>query len=405
MNKPTILISKTGAVGYSREYSLAHRSKKAASAGEQGTTEAVLRHLGGRGDLRVVYFGQWRGVLPDGIKYVEADVAGLNDLTTAREQKERWANDMAKLRPFNPKLFITIAGYASNTSWIDNPLCNATQACAVRYTGPLLNVIQKLKLPRVLIVNDIRNYPKEAELTWGWEWLRPIACLSQREKDWSRIITGKRWNIREVYSAAEHWRDFHRAEPIPKDLSCVVCGHAHIGDGKRLKTHDAAWRTILGGKLPKDLRIYGQGWEHFSDYDPKLMPGLVSPAEVEKLFARSKTTVVTITGGELYTNKARFALAQNCLPLFYGRGEPHTMDPLGKYLPLDSPFRIGDKDDLMFLVNHFGSCETSRQDLVDKLWKLTEPNWSMLDDCIDKIIAGVNYDTDWWWNKFGGYRE
>ena len=107
-------------------------------------------------------------------------------------------------------------------------------------------------------------------------------------------------------------------------------------------------------------------------------------------FAKAKTTVVTITGGDLYTNKARFALAQDCLPLFYGSGGPHTMDPLGKYLRLTDRDRIIIPGDLADRVKFFCRNEYARRKMIDKLWRLTEPDWSMLDRAIDG-------------ERFGGY--
>ena len=308
----------------------------------------------------------------------------------------------------DPKMFITIAGYAAGFSHVDNPNWISVQSAAVRYTGPTLNIIQTCELPRIVVVNDIRNYPKEGEMSCGWNWIRPCALLSQREKNWTRIVNGMKWNIREVYSAAEHWRDFIRLPYQEKTLPVSVIGHAHMLDGKKLKGYDTVWRLILHDLSElkrKGMKIYGKGWEHFSEYDSECMGNLVTPAEVSEILAKSKMCPCAITGGELYTNKGRFCLAQNCLPLFYGNGGPYTYDPLGKQLSLDSVYRIVLVGDLLRLVDYFDNNEISRQQLIDKLWSVTTPNYSRLDECIDDILKGCDTESDEWWEKYGGYRR
>lgn len=409
MKKPTILISKMGAVAYTTEYNKTREARRS-SAGEQGTTDAVVEHLLARGDLRVAYFGQWRGDAPRDMVYVQSDIKGLTDLTTSKEQKKRWANDLERVVPLEPKAYVTIAGYASNFSTVDNPRFVTVQAAAVRYTAPLINVMQTCELPRIVIVNDTRNFPKEGEMSHGWDWVRPRALLSQRAKEWTRVVSNKKWNIREVYSAAEHWRKFSRLSKREKTSPVTVVGHAHMGDGKRLKGYDAVWRTILAPESDvktlkrMGLRVYGKGWEHFSGWDSEYMGNLVTPAAVDEILAKSKTCPVTITGGGLYTNKGRFCLAQRCLPLFYGNGGPYTYDPLGKYVPLDSDLRITRPGDLLRLVTYFNGHEKERQQLMNKLWRITMPDYSLLDECIDGMLSGQNTETEEWYQKFGGYR-
>ena len=410
MKRPTILISKMGSVTYSADEQ-AKRTAKRSSAGEQGTTLAVVDHLLSRGDLTVVFFGTWRGDKPDGLVHVEPDVTGMTDYCTAREQKERWSNDLLKIVPLDPKLYVTIAGYASSRCDIGNVAIAAVQLCATRYTAPILNVIERCKLPRIVILNDTRNVPQEGEMSLGWDHVRPVAMLSQRDKNWSRVIMGKRWDIREVYSAAEHWRDFTRLPHRDKTAAVTVIGHAHMLDGKRLKGYDDVWQTILGPEKDVEIlkqmgmRVYGKGWEHFSKHDSSYMLGLLKPHHATEILASSKTCPCAITGGELYTNKPRFCLAQTCLPLFYGDGGPYTMDPLGKYVILDSCSRIKKQGDLLRLVQYFDNNDVVRQNFIDSLWKATEPDYSLLDECIDGLLAGRDTGTSSWWATFGGYRR
>jgi len=414
MPKPTIIVTKMGSICYTAEYTKNHRNKKKAVKGEQGTTEAVVHHLLSL-DLNVIYFGQWRGDLPSGLIYVPSNIVGHKDTTTAEQQKTNflmdiWAMDavLAELGGAKPVAFVAIAGYASNIATVDNEWCITCQACAVRYTGPSINIMKHYNLPRITICNDTRNYPNEGEVaSEGWEMLRSVALLSQRERYWIKPLQYERWFVDEKYAAAEHWRLFDEragSTTTKKTVDCQIVGHAHMKDGKKLKGYDEAWQSILAGRLPERLRVYGLGWEHFSMYDAgsdeNIFPGI---ADMKEVFARSKCTIITMTGGELYTNKARFALSQNCLPLFYGRGEDYTMDPLGKYVDLDSGWRITDPGDLKKKVDLICKNELARQRMIDKLWDLTSPDYSMLDECIHDLVCGAPFDMDWWREKYGGY--
>ncbi len=408
--RPTILVSKMGTVTYTAEEQRKRPAKKS-SAGEQGTTLAVVDHLLGRGDLDVVFFGSWRGEVPRGLTHVEPDTTGMDEYLTSREQRARWTVDLSHVLPLDPKLHVTVAGYASSRCDVGNDAVAAVQLCATRYTAPILNVMQRCKLPRIVILNDVRNVPQEGEMSLGWDRVRPVAVLSQRDKNWSRVIMGKRYDIREVYSAAEHWRDFVRLPPVEKTLPCTVIGHAHMqeGKGKRLKGYNEVWHDILAPDEDverlkfMDMRVYGSGWEHYDRYDSAYMGTLLKPHEVMEALAKSKTCPCAITGGELYTNKPRFCLAQGCLPLFYGDGGPYTMDPLGKYIDLGSDLRIRQPGDLLRLVNFFDNNEKIRMNLVDSLWDKTTPDYSLLDECVDGLLAGRDTSTSSWRCTFGGY--
>lgn len=412
MKKPTILISKMGTVTFTAEEQRKRPAKKS-SAGEQGTTLAVVDHLLERGDLDVVFFGSWRGEIPDGLTHVEPDTTGMNEYCTVKEQQARWCEDLAHVIPLSPRLHVTVAGYASSRCDVGNDALAAVQLCATRYTAPILNVMESCELPRIVILNDVRNVPQEGEMSLGWDHVRPVAVLSQRDKNWSRVIMGKRYDIREVYSAAEHWRDFVRLPATKKTLPVTVVGHAHMqeGKGKRLKGYNKVWHNILApssdvfGLVNDGMRVYGAGWEHYDWYDSSYMGTLLKPHEVTEVLAKSKTCPCAITGGELYTNKPRFCLAQRCLPLFYGDGGPYTMDPLGKYVALDSSLRIRKPGDLLKLVKYFDNNDVQRMNLVNSLWDKTTPDYSLLDECVDDLLAGRDTWSVWWWTKFGGYRE
>jgi hypothetical protein len=403
--KPVVLITKVGSVFYTRE--LAARASK---VGEQGETEGIINHLLERDDIQVVYFGQWRGEIPEKMKYVESHLEDLGDLSTAKHQEKCWAIDTKAVQEYEPVIFVQVAGYAATLSWIGNPRVAGVQAAGVRYVSPLLNILQSLKLPRIVVNNDPRSYPREGEMSMGWDYVLPRALLSQRTKEWSRIIHAKQYNVREVYAGAENWCEHIRLER-PKTVPCTIVSHAHIKDGCKFKARDEAWANVLAPvedvEELKDLglRVYGKGWEHFSGYDSSYMLGSIRPNEVMEILAEAKTCPAVAAGDGFYTGKLRTCLAQDCLPLFYGRGAPHTFDPLEKYVPFSSEFRIVEPGDLLRVVDYFNEHERDRQWWVNYLWERSKPDWSLFDDCVNDVLAGRDMNTESWWQKYGGYRR
>ena len=404
--KRTVVVSKVGGVFYTR--ALATKNSK---VGEQGETEGIVKHLLKRDDIQVVFFGQWRGDIPANMIYVEAFIDGLNEMSTGAYQKECWAYDVARLAPYEPKFAIQIAGYASCNSTLNNPVGAAVQAAGVRYNGPVINILEKLKLPRIVINNDPRSYPRESEMAWGWDYVRPRAILSQRTRTWPRRMRALTFECREVYAGAENWCEHIRLHQ-DKTIPCTVVSHAHIGDGCRFKERNTAWQTILSPQKDVEdlksysMRVYGQGWKYFSGYDPELMPGPIRPNEVMSILAQSKVCPVVAAGDNFYTSKLRTCLAQGCLPLFYGKGEPFTFDPFEKYVSLNNTagLRITEPGDLLRLVRYWDREEQNRIEWVEELWRVSAPDWSMLDKCVNDMLEDRDMNTEEWWQTYGGYR-
>ena len=404
--KPTVIVTKHGSVFYARSV-----AKAGSVSGEQGETEGIIKHLLQRDDFNVVYFGQWRGPHYKNLIIVPSNIDGLNDLSTGIEQREQGDVDVEALRVYDPKLIVTVAGYASTMSSIDNPHYALVQAAGVRYVWPTLNVIQQLRLPRVVINNDPRSYPREGEMSkdFGWSYVRPVALLSQRTCDWTRVVWGTTLRCREVYAGAENWCEHIRRSPTDS-VPCTVVAHAHIKDGCKFKGRDIAWAKILAPVEDVDelhemnLRVYGKGWEHFSEYRRDIMHGPINPSEVMDVLAAAKTCPAVAAGNHFYTSKLRTCLAQNCLPLFYGRGEPFTFDPLGKYWTLHSPYRISEPGELLRQVKYWDSHDRLRENWIDVLWEMSKPDWSLFDNCINDVLEGRDTSNDTWWTEYGGYR-
>jgi len=402
--KRSIIIAKVGSVFKTR--ALAAKSSK---VGEQGETEGIINHLLERNDIQLIYFGMWYGDVPKNLILIEPFIEGLDENSAGKYQKECWAYDTSRVIDYEPIAFINIAGYAATNATIDNLVGAGLQAAGIRYVGPALNIMQSCKLPRIVINNDPRSYPRESEMVWGWEYVMPAALLSQRTLDWTRMMRLKKIAVREVYAGAENWCE-HIRLPSTNEIPCTIVAHAHIKDGCRFKARDNAFSKILTPWEDVEnlhnlgLRIYGKGWEHFSRYDERLMPGVIRPNEVMEVLAKSMMCPAVAAGNGFYTGKLRTCLAQRCLPLFYGRGEPHTFDPLEKYLPLNSPLRINKPGDLLRVVNLVCNKDTRREEVIDEIWEASTPNWSLLDDCIDDLLKGRDIKSEGWWQRYGGYR-
>lgn len=404
--KPAVVIAKVGSVFYTRKL-----AAKNSSVGEQGETEGIINHLLDRGDIQVIYFGLWRGDVPDGLIVIEPHIDGFDEYTSASQQQQGWAKDADVVRPYEPKAFINVTGYASTCCSVDNPAAAGVQACGIRYSGPAIGLMQSLHLPRICVNNDPRNYPREGEIVWNWDWCRPRAMLSQRTRDFQLELRERTLNCREVYCGAENWCEHIHHDDLTKRSACTMIAHAHIGDGCKRIERDVAFAHILA---PQDeievlklmgLHVYGDGWSGFCNYDDSYMHPPIKPSEVGRVLAQAKTCPAVAAGDDFYTGKLRTCLAQGCLPLFYGRGEPFTFDPFEKYVSLsDQRMRISMPGDLLRVVRWWDQHETERRAMVQELWTKSMPDWSLFDNCVNDVLAGRDMDTETWWVDYGGYR-
>lgn len=408
----TVLVQKSGLAFWPQEKIWERgeneRPTRYAAASEQGITEAMIRHLVDRGDLRVVYFGQFKSRLYktgkqawiDSLEIIKPHVFDFDEFTTAKQQREGFRLDLEQIIPLEPKLIIANAGYASSMCMIDNPKGLVVQTCSMCRTAPMLAIQHALKLPRAVVCNDIRSYPKEQEMNWLD--VAPCALLGQRAQELTTVIGGERWQRREVMSHAENWVDPPRFK-VRKTIQCVMIAHAHIASGNRQKTRDAIFHAMLDGPLPPEFQIRGSGWEHYSGYDADVMRGFIRPDDAAKMFAASICSPMLAPATNFYTNKPKFCVAQKCVPLFWGRGGPFTLDPLGKYMPLDGKWRLEKPGDLQRVADQVE--RRSNHILLADLWERMHPDFSLLDSCIDDILAGRDTHTESWWKKYGGYQR
>lgn len=386
------MVCKAGMVLHTRAR-LASRSARDASRGEQGITEAAVRHLHGRYGDRVFYFGRVDGELP--CEVVEPDVAGISNLTTGREQRERWEVDLRHVEAMGPVACLQFAGYSAG-SWrigrVQPPVP------ALRYLAPQLNVVDRLDLPRAVVCNDVRSYPKEVEM--GREGrCTPVALLDQRRMTVRTVIGGRPFRRVSVPCGAETWVDpvvpeGAGAPPGDRPRRAAAVQHAHILTGNRDKSRDPVFRELFRS-LPDDFRCWGAGWEHFSGYDEeglnpgcRRFPGPVRLDRGAEELARTVWSPVVSPAGGYATNKPKFVAACGCVPVGW-RG------PGGFELPEGPWPSVTSGDELADLIETIPPAGLARDCLAHM-----RPRWETLDALCDELLVGRGRELG---EEFGGY--
>lgn len=410
--KKTVIVTKAGMVFRTRS-----TAQRASALGEQGETEGLLRHLLEKDEYCVVYFGRYEGEVLPGLTVVEPDLDGLSDSSLASEQEEHWQHDYAAIEAAlgssEPLCMLEICGMANAVSWIGNTNFVNPQACAVRYTGPQMAVLNHFNLKRVSVNNDLRNYPKNFEMTMGWEACRPIALLDQMDSTISRVVNGVRFVRRGVWAKPESWSYLPAAKPRERNVPVSVIAHCHMKDGFRQPDRAECFDAILSpgldvaGLFDRGMRVYGKGWEHYHLYGslPELFAGPITPSDVGEVLAGTLCCPCVPPGAGYYTNKMYVCVAQGCVPLLYGDGSHRlTYDVLGVYAPLDSSNRVVRPGDLARRARELS--DPWRYELEIASWReMLQPDFSTIDALLGELADGADVNGDEWWEKYGGYRR
>lgn len=382
MTRSTLLIAKGGSVFRTRDCTIA--------SGEQGETEGVIRHLAQRNDIELVYFGAYRG---DPLcEVIQPCMEDLDESTLAKHQKRNFEVDINALKDRKIIGFVQTAGYSPTFSMVDNPRNATVQAAAIRYTAPMHNVLNHFKIPRIVINNDPRTYPRDQEMSYGWDYSRPAALLDQCDKRWSRVVGGKHYSINSVHARAESWAYQLTRENQGLD-PCVCIAHNHFTYGIKNKRPDYgdAWRDVLRGELPPNFFVYGNGWE---DWDNVPWEGCVKPNEALDLFNMHVCGPVVSHTPNFYTGKPYVMMSQGCIPLLH-----KSYDPKCLFLREDSILRIREPGDLAKLSKKLWESESFRTD-ARILWEtVLKPDWTLLDRLVDDLVAGKPIDQE----VYGGY--
>lgn len=382
----TILVTKYGMI-FRRE---------TIAVGEQGETEAVMRHLVGRGDVRVVYFGQWRGDTIEGVTIEQSHIEDMDDLATAAQQREGFARDAAVLGEYDVCGFIMSCGYAPTASMIDNATGSSVQSAAVRMCAPALNAVSVLGAPRVLINSDPRSYPRDAEITDLGGSVRPVALLDQHTWQGPVGIRGRRYMRRGVYAGVEHWPEIERVEQTCSIPSAVVA-HAHAHDGMRSgDSLEAAWTEVLRGC---DGPVYGRGWDLTSLRGDRFR-GVITPREALGVLSNATSGPILNHTPGFATLKMKTYVSQGCVPLLWSAG-PHSYDPYHRYVPRRGWLRFHSEEELRAKTKELEDNDTLRDGLLEELTEILRPNFTMLDEVVDLLVAGDDIS----WHAFGGYKK
>ncbi len=383
----TILIAKGGSVYRTRA------AQHGNATGEQGETEGVIRHLLERNDINLVYFGAYRGEVPDGLTVIAPDIDRMNNQwALGSDQEDGFRNDNTTLAHLNPCAFIQTAGYSPTFSMINNPNGATVQSAAIRYTAPMHNALNHFKIPRIVINNDPRTYPRDQEMSKGWPHSKPAALLDQCDKNWNKIVGGTHYRCRSVHARCESWA-YHEPSLVENSdmFPAIVLAHAHFKTGIKNGDQDA-WDEVF--PLPDGTQVYGEGWEHYHKYSSYIMPGKCKPENaLVYLSNRTCCPVVSHTPG-FYTGKPWVLMSRGCIPVLH-----HSYDPKYILLGKDSPMRIRKSGDFLSIANGLHRCK-SEADSWREFWKIRlQPNWTLLDRLVDTIVEEkpISFET------FGGY--
>jgi hypothetical protein len=295
----TVIVSKYGMKWYSRECTTN-------KIGEQGETEGIMRWLLSEGH-KVVYFGAHEGELL-GVHFVRPHLDGLDAESSDRHQRELWTKDIEQLADLGITHAVQVNGMAPTFSWIDNPRGARLQSFAVRMCGPWLNVLQTLRLPRICVNNDPRSYPRDQEMSYGWDYVRPAALLDQCSATKKMTVGGKGYKRVSVYGACESF-GYLPPRDNTQEVDCVVIAHNHANDGIASKSDWSELFELLE-RFPL-TKVYGTGWETYMGHN---FMGPIPPHQVLEEFAKAKTCFYVPHTPGFKTGKPYVAVSCGCVP-------------------------------------------------------------------------------------------
>lgn len=383
--KPTVLVAKGGSVFRTRDHS-------ALADGEQGETEGLIRHLAERDDIHLVYFGQWRGEPIDNVTIVESYIEDLDEWATKDEQIACHEVDLKNLADHDVIGFINVAGYAPTSSLVWNPMGATCQAASVRYSGPMLQVMASLEIPRIVVNCDPRTVPRDQEMTWFSDWIRPRVMLGQWSKWWDKVVGGTRYRVYEVQGFPQSWGYLEERENTDEHAAVIVA-HAHFSTG--IKNGDPArWQIILRD-LPGDCEIFGKGWESYDGDIPWCGP--LKPQEVLDQFRIHTCGPIVPHTYEYLTGKPYVMMSQGCIPLFSYEYDIHE-----ELMPHSHELRIRREGDFSRLAMKLHLDVDFRREMRAEMKCILRPRWETIDYVVDHLVKHRGIDVS---NGFGGYER
>lgn len=387
---------------------------------EKGITEGAIRHLLAAGH-KVTMVGTIHGHIP-GMEVIDPGTIKMQsqrkmNATPWEEQVRVLDKLVARLADGGYSCWLDFCGPTSSCCLIRNKMISSPPDHAIRYIAPMLYAVHHMKIPRISVINDVRCVPHNGECGRGYDLERalPVAMLSQVDKTTSNDLSYVRTLKRQVLSWSENWSLLMPAITADNTerMPAVMMQHCHMGDGQRQRTRKTAYDKLfrpehaLDALLAAGFRVHGSGWEHYEADDEGMYGGELTAIEAHEQFGRACCAPILSPGNGFYTNKARFAANAGCVPLPYGRDpdDPYTFDPRGKYLPLDSRWRVETATDLLDVSRALKADNGLRAQLCENWMHVTSPDFSKLDAVLDAVKSGrKDYCSDPWLDEFGGCR-
>ena len=305
---------------------------------------------------------------------------------------DRLAEDIAA---WEPDVLVEICG---PTATMSNPNNHKDVKClefAVQYIYPILHVCQQLKLPRICVVNDPRNYPKDQEMS-VWEHVIPAAVLSQCDDPFYRRVDGKKYLIEPEYAGCENWWSYKWENQIQLPSSAMrefytMIAHSHFEDGRLQKNdRNEVWSYIWPEGIPAWMHVYGNHWDKFANGKPPSWHGACKPDEVHAILQQTIAGPIIPIANNWVTAKLRQYVLNGALPLLYGKSPETNLayDAKERYVRFDSPLRF--EDDVRECIDRWRDPVIRTDRILDLLQK-TEPNFIALERAISCPRASSGY--------------
>ena len=386
---------------------------RASQLGDQHNAYGILKWLGEEWPGDVHFVGKLEGTPPPGVTHFDGIHRGELNFEWDDVAQQRIADRLIEhLRPLEPRAWIDICGSAASKSWIDNPDGIGVQLSAARYIGPSLYAMECLQTPRICIVTDMRNYPRNHEMTW-WKGCTPVAVLGQENRDNRITIRGRRYDMRSVYAGVENWFS-HGMKAVtpckPRSEGCVILAHSHLNDARWRKNREKVWTRVFTAldRAGIDWRLHGSGWEEYRrGVGAHWAARLRDPVDSGGVFDLLQTVrcgfVLSPAEGFLTTKVRKYAL-MGALPLLWD-SEPLRYDPTCLSIPDDCAARVRDNEMHGWNVDGWSSNSVDR--IVQEIELRTRPDFRRLKSCIVDIVEHPptdDHDVSWWMN-YGGYRK
>jgi hypothetical protein len=376
MSKPTVLVMRTGSAWHLDEKGLTPE-------GEGKDSMAVIRALKSRG-YDVILAGRLRGRV-EGCRHVDWNVKhGDVYWHHKKECTAECDRVVEELRPMNPQVCVNVVGQCPTLSDVNNDRDVIVQDFSAKYVLPGLRIVQDLALPRICVVNDPRQYPRDQEMNY-WKHVVPAAVLSQERRIFPRKILDCRYEINTAAAGCQNWWSLGEEQlRSSRQMEVMVIAHSHFRDGRVNKKRAEVWAWILKDMAHRYV-VYGKGWDGWGDE----YPGFVKPGEVLPLLRTAVCgPMIPIYEGFVTAKLRQYALS-GAVPLLYGRGvEWLTYDKQEHHVAHDEELRFCNPRERDNLIQRALRDSLWAKNWCDEIVSRTRPDFSMLYVAVDALAEG-----------------